>query len=73
MSVAVPDRRVTAPKPQRGRRGRGAVAAPSEPVTPPAAGHYPPAHRELRWIRHRNEWVVELVVVVPDGSGLAPV
>ena len=72
MSVAVPDRRVTAPKPERGRR-----SAATEEAAPPLNDHPAPipanGHRELRWVRHRNEWVVELVVVVPDEGGLAPV
>jgi hypothetical protein len=60
VSVAVPDRRLNAPKPERGRRAVTAREAE-------------PEHRELRWTRHRDEWRVELVTVVSDGSGRPPV
>lgn len=76
MSVAVPDRRVKAPKPERGRRDVTGVMTYGAPSTEPAddaATRPGPGHRELRWVRHRNDWFVELVVVVPDGSGLPPV
>lgn len=76
--MSAPDRRVTAPKPERRRSnitGMVAYAVPAgggRPGPRPAGGAHR-TRRELRWVRDRNDWVVEMVVVVAGEDGFAPV